>query len=202
MLLVLLSPAITPSFAMHEPNHSYEYEYIFRIQFSPRRKCNTIAMDRKFKNLHSLTVSRHLLMHCLPPIGEHGNSVSCSCNSAGFPVGGSGDPFLNWPDKNTPQVQDAWSAFGNINPSGIFNLINSFSSTVFACDAVDNLMLIMQNATNTNWDTSISTVIRSFYFSSPPRFPVSFLKLNLMIVYTEFIYLHRSTMDDGLLQWV
>lgn len=98
-------------------------------------------------------------MHCLPPIGEHGNSVSCSCNSAGFPVGGSGDPFLNWPLKNTPQVQDAWSAFGNINPSGIFNLINSFSSAVFACDAVDNLTLIMQNAMNTNWDASISTVI-------------------------------------------
>lgn len=104
-------------------------------------------------------------MHCLLPIGVHGNSVSCSCNSAGFPVGGSDEPFLNWPVKNTPQVHDVCSALWSVNPSGNsdLNFTNSFSRAVFACDPDDDSMLITQNAINTNWDTSISIPVVSFF---------------------------------------
>lgn len=90
--------------------------------------------------------------------------MSCSCNKAGFPVGGSGEPFLNWPVKKTAQVHDECSTFGSFKPSGwvnaAFNLTNSFSSAVIDWLAVDNFMLITQSANNTNLYESMLIVLR------------------------------------------
>lgn len=121
-------------------------------------------------------------MHCFWPIGEQGNSVSCSCKSVGFPVGG--EPFLNWPVKKMPQVHAACSTFGNFNPSVMvaFSLISSLSSAVFTWDAVDNLLLINTVTTTTvanNWnDTCIlCRFIRFsfFWFKLNPLFEWIFI---------------------------
>lgn len=132
-------------------------------------KCVTQNTSYIIGQCSELTVSRHLLRHCFWPIVEHGNSVSCSCNSAGFPVGGSGEPFLNWPLKKTAHVHAACSTFANFNPSAMvaFSLISSLSSAVFTCEAVDNLILISASAISNNWDDTciLGWGIRHFFFS-------------------------------------
>lgn len=131
-------------------------------------KCVTQNTSYIIGQCSELTVSRHLLRHCFWPIVEHGNSVSCSCNSAGFPVGGSGEPFLNWPLKKTAHVHAACSTFANFNPSAMvaFSLISSLSSAVFTCEAVDNLILISASAISNNWDDTciLGWGIRHFFF--------------------------------------
>jgi hypothetical protein len=55
-------------------------------------------------NGHSLTISRHLLVHWRFPMALFMHGVSISCVSTGTPFGCSFDPFLNCPLKNTPHV--------------------------------------------------------------------------------------------------
>lgn len=49
--------------------------------------------------------SKHLLMHILVPVAEHGNCISVSWVSTGCPFGCSLEFFLNCPLKNTAQEQ-------------------------------------------------------------------------------------------------
>lgn len=62
-----------------------------------------------------LTTSRHLLAHCLRPIGEQGKVWSCSWSRAGPSEGCWWLPLTNWPVKNMPQVQGTRS-FLSVTP--------------------------------------------------------------------------------------
>jgi len=64
-----------------------------------------------------LTISRHLLMHCLFPNGLHGKGSGCSWRSAALPFGGSWLPLTNWPLRNTPHTHGNDCIVGRVSPS-------------------------------------------------------------------------------------
>lgn len=92
----------------------------------------TDALDSTTK--YKLTVSRHLLEHCLAPAVVHGYIESCSCIKAACPFGCSLMPFVNWPLRNTPHVHHVWSTAFNFSGSignKFFNLLHSLSMASF-----------------------------------------------------------------------
>lgn len=89
-----------------------------------------------------LTDSKQRFVHCLLPGILHVNSEFCSYMSAGFPFGGSGEPLVNWPLRNTPQVQGVWFFVGSVS----FCIeIRALSSTFFCAGGEAMLLVTVRN---------------------------------------------------------
>lgn len=101
------------------------------------------------------TISKHRFVHCLTPVGLHGNGKSCSYISAGFPFGCSLDPRLNCPVKNTPQLHGC-----SLTKLFLCSIDSAFSIFVLICcdDSVrfSNKTLATNTVVKINWFFAIS----------------------------------------------